>query len=536
MMNRHPDELISASLTGDLTPAERADLDRHLGGCGRCRDTLEAFSEERRLVGGLHEVPVPRDLAARVRSGVETGRLVGAPWWRRPSTLVASLASLATVAAALLVVVLLSRGPQGPTGTTPLASASASLGASPTLQPTPEPTAEPTPAPPVAIGPGQLGYLQLDGAPGSDWQLSFANDETGVVTDLGTTGGPPLAAAISPTNEFIAYVVELGASGANQVRLTRLADGMTRVLGCTLPRPFGDRLAWSGDGRYLAYTLTAIEVGATIDCGGIGGDGSRTDVFVYDAAATGEPVQLTDAGNAFLAGFAPSTGQAQYPILVSYAATDPYSEEIAVASDAEPVRIDGAFMPLLSPDGQLALLWRGTMAQAVDGTWRFTQGGLPYVTSLTADGLPDVDAAEPFFPDLVPVGGAAFESGQLGWSEDGTLAGFWGGDWTGTPQSADGSAPTSKDIYVRQVIGGSPDAVQRVPIDLADDERVVDVAFHGSAGEVLVTVARDLAGDLSVPEATLYVVPLSGDALGQPGTGASWTGPAIFGREAVALP
>ena len=80
---QHPDELLSASLTGDLTSAERAQLDDHLAGCALCRATLEAFAEERRLIGALREVTPPRDLGARVRAGIEGGRPRNAPWWRR---------------------------------------------------------------------------------------------------------------------------------------------------------------------------------------------------------------------------------------------------------------------------------------------------------------------------------------------------------------------------------------------------------------------------------------------------------------------
>ena len=40
----HVDELISASLTGDLTDAERVDLDAHLVRCETCRNTLAAFT------------------------------------------------------------------------------------------------------------------------------------------------------------------------------------------------------------------------------------------------------------------------------------------------------------------------------------------------------------------------------------------------------------------------------------------------------------------------------------------------------------
>ena len=47
------EELISASLHGDLTDEERRSLDAHLDGCERCRETLAAFSDQRRIVAGL---------------------------------------------------------------------------------------------------------------------------------------------------------------------------------------------------------------------------------------------------------------------------------------------------------------------------------------------------------------------------------------------------------------------------------------------------------------------------------------------------
>ena len=114
--DQHPDELISASLSSDLTPAERAALDGHLAGCERCRETLEAFSLERNLLAGMGAVAPPRDLAARVRAGIE--RTASVPWWRRPSTWVGAVASLATVAAAMVAVAVISNIPPGPVAAT----------------------------------------------------------------------------------------------------------------------------------------------------------------------------------------------------------------------------------------------------------------------------------------------------------------------------------------------------------------------------------------------------------------------------------
>ena len=537
----HPEELLSASLTGDLTPAERGQLEGHLAACARCRDTLQAFTEERRLIAGLREVSPPRDLGARVRAGIE-GRGPGfVPWWRRPATLVGAFASVATVAAAILAVVVLSNALPGPVGSSDQASPSPSeaappsSAASPSAEPSVEPTPAPTPAPPVALEPGQIGYLQLAGKPQAEWRISFVNDATRDLTDLGAASGAPRAAAISPTNEFVAYSVDLGLSGANQLRLTRLSDGMTEILGCTVSSAFTDRLAWSDDGRWLAYTLRPVDLGQSVDCGGVTGDGSRTDAWAYDVAGSGQAIQLTEAGNAFAADFLHGgTELGQYPLMISYAAPQPYSEVITIATDREPTRIDGVFLPLTSPDGSRALFWRGEMEQVADGGWHFLRGGMPYVSGEPVDGQPSW-SGEPLFADLEPVGGAAFESGGFGWSADGTLLGFWLGEWTGPPQSDDGTYPSSRDVYVGQVAGLlSQDS--RVELELQELQGVVDVAIDSGTGMALVTVVQPSAGDLAVPASTLYAVPLDG---GEPtilGTGAPWTGPAVIGLEAVQLP
>ena len=84
-MNRHEpfEELISASLSGDLTDLERQRLDAHLDGCAECRAALASYAEGRRIVAGLRHIAPPRDLGARVRAGIERGAFAPLPWWRR---------------------------------------------------------------------------------------------------------------------------------------------------------------------------------------------------------------------------------------------------------------------------------------------------------------------------------------------------------------------------------------------------------------------------------------------------------------------
>src|SRR5690606_20419837 len=114
---------------------------------------------------------------------------------------------------------------------------------------------------------------------------------------------------------------------------------------------------------------------------------------------------------------------------------------------------------------------------------------------------------EPLFADLQPIGGAGFESGQFDWSPDGTLVGFWLGEWTGAPQSDDGSYPSSRDVYV----GRAADLLSqgsRLDLQLQELQGIVDVAIDSGTGTALVTAVQPPAGDLAVPAATLYAAPL----------------------------
>ena len=546
--DEHPEELLSASVTGDLTAAERSALDAHLAACARCRATLEAFGEERHLISGLREVPPPRDLGARVRAGIEGGS-VAVPWWRRPSTLVAGFASLATVAAALLAVVVLSGIPRGGVGNaTPTASASESASASetPTLEPSesgapsPQETSVPTTRPAVALAPGELGYLAAVevGEPQRELRLSFGNEDTEEVVELGAVSGPPVAAAISPTGEFLAYISEIGQSGAQQVAVARLSDGVTEVLGCGVARQFADRLAWSDDGRFLAYTLAAIDVGSGIECGGVSGDGNATDAWVYDAVGNGETIQVTDAGNAFAADFLrTATPEGEYKLLVSYAGVQPYSEPILLPS-GQPVESErvNAFMPLVSPDGQHALFWRGVMAENEEGGWRIERGGLPYVSGEPIDGQPSW-SGEPLFADLEPVGGEAFQAGQFAWGSDSDLVAFWSGEWTGAPQSDDGQYPSS-GLYIGRLSDGLLTEETAVPLDVGSDARVVAVTFDLNNAQAVVTAALSSAGIGDPPSAYLVLVPLDGgepQIMGGAANPEPWYGPAVIGEEAISL-
>ncbi|MDP9467269.1 MAG: zf-HC2 domain-containing protein, partial [Chloroflexota bacterium] len=286
----HVDELISASLTGDLTAAERAELDAHLARCERCRATLAAFKSERRILSGLPTVNPPHDLSARVRTGIESGRL-GAPWWRRRGGLIALVASGTTVGAAVLAIIVFNNLPSGPVGqATSSPEATLSVAPSPSAAESTAPSIGPS-APPTFLAAGQLGYLQLSGAPFEASKLSFINDATGASIDAGVVSGPPIAASLSPDGEWLAYITQKGETGAHEVWALHLTDGTVTPLGCSLDAPFTDRLAWSPDSRYVAFTLIAVDLGPDSGCPDIDGALGSTDAWIF--YATGERSNLT---------------------------------------------------------------------------------------------------------------------------------------------------------------------------------------------------------------------------------------------------
>jgi len=317
-MNRHEpfEELISASLHGDLTPDERGRLDAHLDTCEQCRSTLASFSDQRRIVAGLRHLAPPRDLGARVRTGIEGGSTAGLPWWRRPTALFGGLGgALAVVGGAILAVVLLNGTPNGPevgnASPSPSAAVVPSTTPQPTLPPQGSPPASeaPTAAPSVDASPSEPSiaaspepdvFLALTGS-FDNLALTVRDGRSGETSDeLETPAGEPIAAALSPDGQWLAYITVNGLSGFNQVHAIRLADvpdqgpfidspvavGSTVLLGNTIAGgPFLEQMSWSSEGRYLAYTLA--------DPGGAG-----TDAWVF-SPSDGEPHQVTNVGNAY---------------------------------------------------------------------------------------------------------------------------------------------------------------------------------------------------------------------------------------------
>jgi anti-sigma factor RsiW len=531
----HPDELISASVSGDLTDVERRQLEAHLAGCERCRATLAAFSAQRQLLAGMEQPPVPRDLGVRVNAGIESGRFA-APWWRRPGAVLAGAASLATVAAAALLVLFVVNQTNGP-----------NIGhQSPTASPTPAATSEPTapasasPAPsatpaaaPLGMQAGDLVYLQVTG-PFDGLKLTVIDAQSGEKRSISNPGGSTYGrierAALSPDGRLLAFA-DTGLKGSWRIFVANLADGSVQRLAETWPLQLGKRLAWSPDGRYLAFTVSPAD-----------GDGSSSDVWLYDRDA-GAASQLTRAGNAYFASWAPVGPGDNEQLWVSLGEANPVSElaqfpvgEGIPGSDplaGEATTVAG-FAPLVSPDGQRVLFWTGTMMHDGNSGWVFSKGGMPQLGAYVPAPGSGTWQSQALFSDLaIQPGGAAFSYGELAWAADSDAYAFWDGIWTGTPEGD--NYPDGNAVYVGRVSDGQLSSASAVSLgDLASpqgDMTVNDVSLAPDGGTAVVTLAVPLPGDLVAPRSYLRIVPVTGGSPTDVGSGGAdpppWSGPGI---------
>ena len=538
------EELISASLAGDLTADERRRLDSHLDGCQACRATLAAFSDQRRIMGGLRHVAPPRDLGARVRTGIEHGRFASLPWWRRPPVLVAGVGGgLAAVAGALLAIVLLGNPspPVGEATPTPLATSLASITPSPSASfpsgPTPvpasatplaspsEPVATPTPAP---ASPEPDVYLAHTG-PFDNRALTVRDGETGEgVAEVDTPPGPPVAAELSPDGQWIAYITRVGDKGTHEVRATRIGEavasddpdgpppidspievGETITLGESQSNdPFLERLFWASPrGGYLAYTLADVDSG-------------ETDVWLFEPS-TGEARRLTDTGSAYAGSWIPDGGAGSSRLWVSAASQQPVSYLLELQDDAggtgepsDPAEIatataEGVFQPLLSPNGRFAIYWNGAMDRGGD-TWQFASGAQPYLAEHRAESdQAGFTGERPVFSDLT-VGREAFTSASITWGPDSDAYAVWDVRWTGTPQSGGGEDPYPDERRVYFGHATDPRRLTRFHAidrgDIPEASSVVDVKVSPTGEHLVITAARPVGGTLEAPSADLLLI------------------------------
>jgi hypothetical protein len=531
----HPDELISAAISGDLTDDEQARLDAHLAGCDSCRQTMAAWAEQRRLVAGLRGAPVPRDLAPRIRAGIESGAFA-VPWWRRTGLLVGVGATLATAAAALVAVAVvgnLLRGPQVASTGSPSATASVASSAEPTPAESAPATPRPSPTEPAiareAIPPYYLAYA----GESDNLALTLRDGDQGTTErELPTPQGQPIRAALSPDGRWLAYITPVGQKGTNRYWVVNSEDGSETDLGesSAIGSPFTNGLFWSTDSRYLSFTLADPS-------------GTETDAWIFDTADH-SVAQLTRRGDAVAAGWRPY-GQGKSLPWVSVASADPYSFELPDVATSPPddrgatQGIDGVFQPIWNSDGSAAIFWRGTMNPSAEAGYEFIEGGAPYLArGATRNVTRAFNQATPLFSD-VTIGRDAFTSAAITWGA-GTSDAYavWDARWSGPPQSGDQSPyPDENRIYFshvsddRNILAGHALDAGDVP----DGAYVASVAIAPLDRDYLaVTIAYPAPGDLAVPRGeTLLIKRNTGDVADElvrtfTGEQSGWYGPAVY--------
>ncbi len=125
-------ELAAATIDFELSPVERATLDRHLATCTTCRMAADVLRADARVIAALPLLPAPA-----LRSGVVFGSSLQRG--SRPSTV-----RFLAIAAVILVSAVLGAGvvlQPTPSRSTPPSSPSPSAPAAPTRLPTWNPTA-----------------------------------------------------------------------------------------------------------------------------------------------------------------------------------------------------------------------------------------------------------------------------------------------------------------------------------------------------------------------------------------------------------
>jgi len=99
----HPEESLAGYVDGTLPSQERAAVDTHLAGCGRCREEIAVAGGARAALAALADAPVPPGIAARAieeAGGRPAPKAGGTPRWYR-------FAGIAAAAAAVLFVLTL---------------------------------------------------------------------------------------------------------------------------------------------------------------------------------------------------------------------------------------------------------------------------------------------------------------------------------------------------------------------------------------------------------------------------------------------
>jgi hypothetical protein len=509
-------------------------------------------------------VAPPRDLGARVRGGIEAGAFVPLPWWRRPAVILATVGGgLAAVAGVLLALVVLGALPdQSAVGNSPTPSASLSAApsasvvasatpvpASPSVAPSASAAPTPTPAPTVQPSPEPDAYLALTG-PFDNLLLTARDGATGetLVEAETVPPGGPTEGELSPDGDWFAYGTPFGQKGTWEVFATRIGEASGRdtpvAIGATAISiegqdggSFLQHMAWSPDGRYLAFTVSGL------------GDGS-VDAFVFDPS-TGVTTRLTDVGSAYAGSWVENPDQpGTYDLWVSVAGPEPVSYLVPVVDDrgapledVDPAAtalstLDGVFQPIVSPNGAFVIYWRGTMAQS-GADWTLAEGGAPYLAEhrWEAGRTASFENERQLFADLT-IGRSAFASGAVAWGPDSDAYAFWDLEWTGTSQGSNGvEYPDPERVYFSHATDARG-ITQTHALDAGDipaGTRVVDVAIAPTGRHLAITAARPSAGLMDPPHADLLLVTRNTGSqadevrvLGSGADGGGWYGPAGY--------
>ena len=371
--------------------------------------------------------------------------------------------------------------------------------------------------------------------------------------DPTAAAGEPVAAELSSDGTWLAFVGRQGLSGMDQVLVTHVSEGAaagdpdasaeptpippaaigeTAALGASVAgSPFLERLAWSPDSRCLAYTLADP-------------NGGGTDAWVFDTA-TNEAWQLTDVGDAYAASWVDRPERTCRPLWVSRAegTVTSYLTPVMTETGERVENIDPStdpldtaehvFLPLISPNGALAIYWDGVMARQGD-EWVFSEGGAPWLAEHRPFDDSPFPNERPLFSD-VAIDRDAFTSAAITWGIDGDSFAVWQTEWTGASQDRRRwHISRSSPGVLRSRQRGRHGRTHAIDAsDLPADWPVIDVKVSPTGRHLVVMVAEPLAGDLSVPTAKLLLVtrntgnvddevdPLSPDD-------GRWYGPAAF--------
>jgi hypothetical protein len=466
-----------------------------------------------------------------VRSGIETGRRIEVPWWRRPTAILAAVGGVGAIAAgAVLAIILLNPGPiqVATASATPSPSVLASESVTPTPTETPAPTPSATPVASASVAPvpaepaGHFVY-QLANQSGSVHYVTPTKDITLDLPSLGM----PARAALSPDGAWLAFRIDGDASGLSDYYVLRISDGKLVALGRSLQPAYGlgEELAWSPGSTYLAFTLTTTD--------------TRTDVWMFGVAEQ-TTQQVTNTGNAFAASWMPSGDQ----LWVSNAAAQPvsylipvYGEGVRLPFDPATVHIRGGvaagvFEPLVAPDGKHVIFWRGTMGTP-GGHWSFSEGAMPWLADVSDSGEVDFANARQVFSTLAG-GREMFRGASIAWGPDSDAFAVWNAQWTGVPQGD--RFPDSNRVYFGHL--SNPELITAgQTLDEADTKganTITDVALAADGNHLALTVVTAEGAESGAygPTAQLRLItrgygsdPDKVEIIGQEKV---WNGPAVY--------